>query len=57
MQMKSVSNVQFGQLNEKRFYFSNGLISLPFGHPYLENVRQEKHKCRAIHKAIQEKKV
>ena len=36
MQMKSVSKVQFGQLNDKRFYFSNGLVSLPYGHPYLE---------------------
>ena len=36
MQMKSVSKVQFGQLNDKRFYFSNGIISLPYGHPYLE---------------------
>ena len=44
MQMKSVSKVQFGQLDEKRFYFSNQLISLPFGHPYLEDLRKEKHK-------------
>ena len=43
MQMKLVSKVQFGQLNDKRFYFSNGLISLPFGHPYLENLRKEKY--------------
>ena len=56
MPMKSVSKVQFGQLNDKQFYFSNGLISLPFGHPYLENLRKEKHKYRAIHKVIQEKK-
>ena len=54
--MKSVSKVQFGQLNDKRFYFSNGLISLPYGHPYLEDLRKEKHKYRAIHKVIQEKK-
>ena len=40
MQMKSVIKVQFGQLNNKRFYFSNGLISLPFGHPYLEELRK-----------------
>ena len=40
MQMKSVIKVQFGQLNDKRFYFSNGLISLPFGHPYLEELRK-----------------
>ena len=57
MQMKSVSKVQFGQLNDKRFYFFNGLISLPFGRPYLEDLRKEKHKCRAIHKVIQEKKI
>ena len=53
MQMKSVIKVQFGQLNDKRFYFSNGLISLPFGHPYLEELRKEKHKYRAILKIIQ----
>ena len=29
MQMKGVSKVQFGKLNNKRFYFSNGVISLP----------------------------
>ena len=56
MQMKSVSKVQFGQLIDKRFYFSNGLISLQFGHPYLENLRKERHKYGAIHKVIQEKK-
>ena len=27
MQMKSLSKVQIGQLNDKRFYFSNGIIS------------------------------
>ena len=40
MQMKSVSKVQFGQLNDQQFYFS----------------RKERHKYRAIHKVIQEKK-
>ena len=55
MQMKLVSKVQFRQLNEKRFYFSNGIISLPYGHPYLEELRKEKHKYRHIHKVIQNK--
>ena len=55
MQMKSVRKVQFGQLNNRRFSFSNGLRSLPYGHPYLEDLRKEKHKYRAIHKVIQEK--
>ena len=44
IQMKLLSKVQFGQLNDKRFYFSNGIISLPYGHPYLEELRKEKHK-------------
>ena len=42
MQITSDSKVQFGQLNDKRFYFYNGIMSLPYGHPYLENLRQEK---------------
>ena len=57
MQMKLVIKVQLGQLNDKRFYFSNGLISLPFGHPYLEELRKEKHKYRAIHKTIEKKPI
>ena len=56
MQMQSVSKVQFGLLNDKRFYFANGLVSLPYGHPSLEELRKEKHKYRDIHKVIQMKK-
>ena len=56
MQMKGVSKVQFGKLNDKRFYFSNGIISLPYGHLSSKNVRKEKQKNRLIHKKIQEKK-
>ena len=55
MQVKLVIKVQSGQLNDKRLYFSNGLISLPFGHPYLEELSKEKHKYRVIHRIIQEK--
>ena len=55
MQMKSVSKVQFGQLNDKIFYFSNDLIPLTFGHPYLEDLRKEKHTYRSMHKVIQKK--
>ena len=56
MQMKSVSKVQFGQLHDKRFYFSNGIVSLLYGHPYLENLRKQKDIYRNIHKVIQTKK-
>ena len=56
MQIKSISKVQFGQLNDKKFYFSNGIVSLPYGHPYLENLRKQKGKYRSIHIVIQSKK-
>ena len=56
MQMQSVQKVQFGQLNDKRFYFSNGLTSLPFGHPHLNSCRKQKNKYRNIHQLIQNKK-
>ena len=56
MQMQSVSKVQFGLLNDKRFYFANGLVSLPYSYPSLEELRKEKHKYRDIHKVIQMKK-
>ena len=52
-QMKSIRKVQFGQLNDKRFYFSNGILSLPYGHPVLEKVKKQKDKYRDIHKIIQ----
>ena len=33
MQMKSVKKTtQFARLNDKRFYFHNRIVSLPFGH-------------------------
>ena len=56
MQMEAASKVQFGRLNDKRFYFSNGIMSLPYEHPSLENLRKEKQKYMSIQKSIQEKK-
>ena len=44
MQMKTVSKVQFDQLNDKRFYFSNGITSVPYGHPSLEKARKQTKK-------------
>ena len=55
MQMNSVSKVQFGQLNDKRFYFCDGIVSIPYGHPLLENLRKKKLKYRDIHSIIQKK--
>ena len=44
MQMNSVKKAQFAGLNDKRFYFYNAIVSLPFEHVLLNKVRQEK-KC------------
>ena len=41
MQMQSVSKVQFGLLDDKRFYFAIGLVSLPYSHPSLEELRKK----------------
>ena len=56
MQMNTVNKIQFGQLNDKRFYFPNGIVSLPFGHFLFNDIRKERYKFRNIHKVIQEKK-
>ena len=50
MQMKTVSKVQFGQLNDKV------ILRSTYGHPSLEKVREQKNKYRTIHKVIQTKK-
>ena len=56
MQMKTVSKVQFGQLNDKRLYFSNGITSLPYCHLSLETVRKQENKYCNIYKVILTKK-
>ena len=55
MRMNSVSKVQFGQLKDKRFYFCDGIVSIPYSHPLLENLRKKKLKYRDIHSIIQKK--
>ena len=32
MKMTTVNKVKFARLNDKRYYFSDGIVSLPFGH-------------------------
>ena len=46
MQMKSVKKIQFAGLNNKRFYFYDGIVSLPFGHFLLSRVREVKETHR-----------
>ena len=35
-QMNIVNKTQFAGLNDKRFYFHDGIVSLPFGHYLLK---------------------
>ena len=56
MQMNTVDKIQFGQLNDKRFYFPNGIVSLPFGHFLFNDIRKLRHQNRQMHLQIQKKK-
>ena len=38
----SVIKTKFSQLNDKRFYFPDGILSLPYGHPSLEEIENFK---------------
>ena len=40
----TVTKNKFSQLNDKRFYFPVGIVSLPFYHPVLAEVDEFKHK-------------
>ena len=56
MQMKSVKKIQFAGLNNKRFYFYDGIVSLPFGHFLLSKIREVKETHREeLHTKIQNK--
>ena len=56
MTMTSVNKVQFARSNNKRYYFSDGIVSLPFGHPSLNKVREYKKSLPKIHTVIQKEK-
>ena len=34
----TATKTKFSQLNDKRFYFPGGILSLPYGHPSLEEI-------------------
>ena len=43
--MKSVRKTQFKKagLNDERYYLHDGIVSLPFGHFLLENIRNKRN--------------
>ena len=55
MRTQSITKSQFAGLNDKRFYFYDGIVSMPFGHPLLEKLRKEEKKETHIHLHIKEK--
>ena len=38
IKMASVNKVQFASLNDKQYYFSDRIVPLPFGHPFLSDL-------------------
>ena len=44
MVMSTVTKNKFSQLNDKKFYFPNGVVSLPFHHPPLAKIDEFKQK-------------
>ena len=48
--MTTVSRNQFGLLNSKRYYLTDGVTSLPYGHFLLTSIREERKKYKQIHK-------
>ena len=46
MTTHKVVKTKFSQLNDKRFYFPNAILSLPFGHPSLKDIDEYKKKQR-----------
>ena len=44
MTTHKIVETKFSQLNDKRFYFPNGILSLPYGHPLLKDIDEYKKK-------------
>ena len=55
--LETVEKSKFAQINDKRYYFEDGIISLPFSHPYLNEIIQYKEqKKQRIENWIQDEK-
>ena len=57
MVRKKVTKSTFSQLNDKRFYFSDGIVSMPFGYKTLKQIDDfKKEKCQKIERFFWEDK-
>ena len=56
MILQEIEKSKFAQINDKRHYFSDGIVSLPFSHPYLhEIVKFKREKNKKIEALLQQK--
>ena len=57
MILQEIETSKFAQINDKRYYFSDGIVSLPFSHPYLhEIVKFKRDKKQKIEAFLQQEK-
>ena len=54
MKMTSVSKVEFASLNVEQYYFSDGIVLLPYGQSLLSEVRNTKKAFPKIHHVIEQ---
>ena len=55
--MTTVNKMQFASLNDKRYYFSDGIVSLMFGYQSSSELRDYKISLPKIHTVIKEEKI
>ena len=55
MKMTTVNKVQFASLNDKRYYLSDRITLLPFGHPHLLEFRDKKNLFQEYKKWLKKK--
>ena len=56
MKMTSVNKVQFANLNNKRYYYLDGIVYLHYRHHLLSKIYQMKKVYPKIHTVIEQKK-
>ena len=56
MKMTSINKIQFTSINDKRYYFSDGAVSLPFSHLTLSSLWDFKKPYPKIHTVIEKEK-
>ena len=55
--LEQIEKSKFAQINDKRYYFSDGIVSLPFSNPFLHEINQfKKDKIQKIEAFLLEKK-